>query len=79
MRIAEITNPLHVNRIPIAHIPEEGAHHQKINYRKMSMRALKTYLCRPGNDDCGVILCDRTCASFSVCQFGQEYIRRMEL
>lgn len=78
MRIAAITKPLHVASTPGDYRPDEGAHHQKLNYCKMSMRALKTYLCRAGNDDCGVILCSRYCCSFSVCQFGQEYIRREE-
>lgn len=80
MRIAAISNPLHIERAPDRPIGiERGeAYHNKLDYKRMSMRALKTYLCRPGSDDNGVILCARSCACYDVCQFGQEYIRRME-
>lgn len=80
MKIAAITNPLHAVHVPDKPIgmARGEAYHNKLDYKRMSMRALKTYLCRPGSDDGGVILCDRSCYCYDVCQFGQEYIRRLE-
>lgn len=78
MRIAAITNPLHVMQTPSV---RRGDEHHYLVIRNITTRSLvKNHVCHEVPDDVrSPVICNRGCVHFRYCEFGQEYIRRTEL
>ena len=76
MRIAAITNPIHITRTPPASGGEQR-HYMVIH--NMSMRSLRNHVCHAVAEDAKTpVICSRECDHYRYCEFGREYMRRLE-
>lgn len=77
MRIECITKVLHAVQLPSK--PEQTrGHYQGPNIPLLSDKALNRELCHPADDVRYPPLCSRKCENISACEFGKEYLKRVE-
>lgn len=76
MKIAAITNPLHIVHAPPMRRSDE---HHYLVIHKMTTRSLRNHVCHVVAEDAKPpVICSRACDHFRYCEFGREYIKRLE-